>query len=386
VPVSGIWSLPLLSQKVLGRLGAKSGHVLLISQQVSSNVRQSYFKDGKLVSSRLATLMLEGGLSYGKFLQDEIEQTTRFLNNKRYLGFDQSLHVHIIPPDEHIESVKRECVNTSTRTVVVHRVQEVEKKVATQGTIGPYGNGIFAQLCNDDHFSRGHYGGQADFATYNYYVAGKALQGLAAVIVLGSALLATNMFFKTDTMQQAAGDIRSQAAIINGRYQRELQKFEPQLQQAALMQASVELAGRVVKNKQASPQNFLVWFSRILGERNFSMLDVTEIDWQIQADQASDAGASTLPLQLQESMPRHVATITGHAPVNADNLRAVVEQINALAERLRQDKKIISVQITKLPVDVRPSANVSMQLGNSNTEQVEASEFSLQLTMKGDNA
>ena len=52
VPLSGIWSLPLVSQHLLPCIGAKKGCVLLVSQQVNSNLRQTFFRDGKMLSSR----------------------------------------------------------------------------------------------------------------------------------------------------------------------------------------------------------------------------------------------------------------------------------------------------------------------------------------------
>jgi len=52
VPLSGIWTLPLISKNLLKTIKATSGVVLLVSQQVNSNVRQTLFRDSKLVSSR----------------------------------------------------------------------------------------------------------------------------------------------------------------------------------------------------------------------------------------------------------------------------------------------------------------------------------------------
>ena len=50
VPLSGIWSLPLLSKAILPVIGARKGPVLLVTQQVNSNLRQTYFNNGKMIS------------------------------------------------------------------------------------------------------------------------------------------------------------------------------------------------------------------------------------------------------------------------------------------------------------------------------------------------
>jgi hypothetical protein len=56
VPLAGIWSLPLISEKMLSAVTKNEKNVMLISQQVSTAQRESYFSAGKLVLSRQAKL------------------------------------------------------------------------------------------------------------------------------------------------------------------------------------------------------------------------------------------------------------------------------------------------------------------------------------------
>ena len=55
-PLSGIISLPLLAENFVKELRAEHRAVILVSQQVPSNLRQSVFIDGKLVLSRLVPI------------------------------------------------------------------------------------------------------------------------------------------------------------------------------------------------------------------------------------------------------------------------------------------------------------------------------------------
>lgn len=55
-PLSGILSLPLVSESYVKELKDEHRAIILVSQQVPSNLRQSVFVDGKLILSRLVPI------------------------------------------------------------------------------------------------------------------------------------------------------------------------------------------------------------------------------------------------------------------------------------------------------------------------------------------
>jgi hypothetical protein len=56
VPLAGIWSLPLISEKLISAVTKNERHVMFVSQQISTAQRESYFAGGKLMLSRQAKL------------------------------------------------------------------------------------------------------------------------------------------------------------------------------------------------------------------------------------------------------------------------------------------------------------------------------------------
>lgn len=391
VPVNGMWSLPHVSKKVLSRIDARSGHVLLISQQVSSNVRQTYFRDGKLMTSRSAAITLEGD-SYGKFLSDEIDQTARFLTNKRHIGFDEILHIHIIAGDEHMDSVLAECQSSPLREVSVHRLAEVEKKVDTQGISGPFGNGIFAQLCMEDRFSRGHYGNREDFEVYHRNLVGWWLQQSAQAMILLSLLAVVYLFIDMNRLQEEAGILAQQAASIDERYEQELKRLEPRLKVARKMKATVDTVNYIEQRKRVSPQAFFVELSHTLSGHELSLISIREIEWQA-IDPERDADQPNMPNkinteQLQARQLNHFAKIKGRVPVSAETIRQSVDQVNRLAEVLRAREDVLRVVINKLPIDVRSTANLSLQAGldSQPVAREDSGLFTLTVTMRVEHA
>lgn len=88
--ISGIWSLPLLSPKLFKKLNTQAKNVLLVSQQVPSNLRQTFIRNGRFESSRSAVVNLDDA-PIGEYISSEVEQTIRFLSNQRHIGFDEKL-------------------------------------------------------------------------------------------------------------------------------------------------------------------------------------------------------------------------------------------------------------------------------------------------------
>lgn len=389
VPICGIWSLPHVSRKVLGRIDAKHGHVLLISQQVSSNVRQTYFHDGKLITSRSATLNPDED-SYGRFLLEEIDQTARFLTNKRFIGFDEILHIHIIASDEHLPSIQDECRSTPLRQVIVHRLAEVEKKVDTQGISGPFGNGIFAQLCMEDRRG-GHYGNAEDFAACNLHRIGQLFQNSAIAMVVLTVLFMVFLFIDGERLKDEAVIFQQQARVINTQYQQQLQSMEARLAVAPVMKSTVDIVRLLQQRKPISPQAFMIEISKTLSGNDLSLIRITGIEWSLSQVHDEEEGGNNpvqdggLPMQLQSTPLVHHGLIRGRVPLSADNIRQAVDQVDRFADILRERKDVSAVKITRLPIDVRSTSNLTLETGAEAPKEMRSSEagsFTITLQME----
>jgi len=386
IPICGIYSLPIVSKKILGRIDAKHGHVLLISQQVSSNVRQTYFINGQLITSRSATLNLEDE-SYGKFISDEIDQTSRFLTNKHFIGFDEVLHIHIIASPEHMDSLGKECPETPLRHIQIHELSEVEKKVETQGISGPFGNGIFAQLCMEDRFMRSHYGDSSDFKNCNQERLRKSFVFSSVALVVLAVILAVVQLIDMNKMQQQETFFKQQQREIQLAYDQELKAFEPELAMAQVMKSTVDVVHKIQEKRKVSPQLFFIWLSRILDMSQFSLLRMVEIKWNVNVavDPDNDFINRKVPAQLSNGTLINEVLIKGLVPIQAIQIREATDQINLLAGTLRKQENVQSVFIQKLPVDTRSSANLSLTAGTdsaSSTNNETRGEFIIKLVKK----
>ena len=158
VPLSGIWTLPLISKKILKMLNASKGVVLLVSQQVSSNVRQTLFRDGKLISSRQSIINQDMNdiSAIGKLAAPEVERTIEFLRTQNLVAASEVINLHIMGSGEQLQSLQESFKTTDKQTVVIHPVAEIQSKLGLSGVEEKFSDSIFSWLCVEQQLSASH--------------------------------------------------------------------------------------------------------------------------------------------------------------------------------------------------------------------------------------
>jgi hypothetical protein len=108
-PLSGIISLPLLSENYAKHLKTDHKAIILVSQQVPSNLRQSVFIDRNLVLSRLVPIASFYQGDYPADVLRDIESTHRYLISQRIVERAETVSVHILTNKRHFEKLQARC-------------------------------------------------------------------------------------------------------------------------------------------------------------------------------------------------------------------------------------------------------------------------------------
>ena len=191
VPVSGIWTLPLISKQLLKTIKATTGIVLLVSQQVNSNVRQTLFRDGKLMSSRQSIINqdINDTSGIGDLAAPEVNRTIEFLRAQNLIMANEVINLHILGSDEQILSLQQSFVSNDKQAVVIHRIKEIHDKLGLVGVSEKFSEGIFSWLCMSQGLSASHYGERKRFHRYYNLLAASALYAASLVVVIAGVLL-----------------------------------------------------------------------------------------------------------------------------------------------------------------------------------------------------
>jgi len=391
IAISGIWSLPLLTPRLFSKLKIKAHNVLLVSQQVPSNLRQTFIKNGKFESSRSAVVNLEDA-SIGEYISTEVEQTIRFLANQRHIGFDEKIEIHVLCRKADIAEIQSKCLDTNLRIFHYHELKELEEALNCNIQSAEYTNGIYSYVCASQIIPVGNYGNKSTFIDYYGQLTSKALYSVSALLLLAATILSFSFVSESIVLDDEAITLRKQAEVISINYQKKLAAMEPRLKQAESMQSSVLLAENIKSNRVVSPLSFMSFISRTIARNEFHGTEITALSWK--QNQALTIPVKNTRNVIKETIDygkpspiNQVASITGYIHISKYGLKESVHKVNALAKTLQDHELIIKTNIKRMPVDTRPEASIDLEANQSikagSSTDKEQGQFEIELLMLG---
>jgi len=124
-PLSGILSLPLVSEDFIARFKGEHECIILVTQQVPSNLRQSVFINGKLILSRLVPIASFYQGDYASDVVRDVESTQRYLFSQRIIDRTDVISVHILCNERHKDKLSVKCAEDEYFDYHIHDVNEV---------------------------------------------------------------------------------------------------------------------------------------------------------------------------------------------------------------------------------------------------------------------
>ncbi len=390
VPLSGIWSLPLVSAAVLKKIDAHQGVSLLISQQVKSNVRQSLFRDGKLLSSRQSIInqeIVESG-QMGRHVVMEVERTVIFLRNQGLLANDEVIHLHIIANERQKEIYRTAFESNERQHVEIHLISDLLGKMKLENVDPSLSTGVFSWLCLQQGKGKGHYGEPRLFQRYRNAIVASLLY-IVSLLVLVTGFLVTESTISTAMGNKASSRIlRQEEDRYRSLYNREFSKYERFFGDAEVMRSAVELEAAIGHNRRTSPLGLMLRLGKVLADERLPDFEVRRIEWR--AVNRDETGKALLAENRSADFTAangvwHYARITGRIKASEKDYRESVKQIETITHRLERDERIENVEVISMPVDLRPQSKFSAESGVKVTGQASgplSGRFILQFLMK----
>ncbi|MFV2004339.1 MAG: hypothetical protein ACC650_03995 [Gammaproteobacteria bacterium] len=386
VALSGIWTLPLISKNLLKTIGANSGVVLLVSQQVNSNVRQSLFRDGKLVSSRQSIINqdINDISAIGSLAAPEVSRTIDFLRAQNLVATNEVIDLHILGSDEQLLSLKQSFKPNDRQTVLIHPVSDIHKKLGLRGVGEQFSDSIFAWLCLDKKFSVSNYGARKIFNRYHNKLAATALYAASLLVVITAVLLAELNISDAMEYEKSITLLKKEEQNYKQLYANKFKDFEEVFENAGVMNSAVDLAERITRNGSTSPLDFLISLSEILAKDGSSSLHIDRIEWK--AINLDEKTRIIKKANFTGKDPvKHNAVVTGRIDDPEHDYRASIEHIQRIIEYLKASNRIEKVEVLQMPVDLRSESKFSTESGvdvRRSADTGTSGIFSFEITMK----
>lgn len=389
--VCGIWSLPLLTTKLYHQLDCYSDNVLVVSQQVPSNLRQTFLKHGRFESSRSAVVNLDEA-TIGEYISSEIEQTIRFLSNQRHIGFDEKIEIHVICREQDIPDIETHCKDGVLRSFKYHKLHEFQENIGCEDTKSEYCNSLFSYLCAEQKLPIGHYGNKSTFLKYYEQLLSTGLYAASIVILITAIVLSFSYYSESQILNEEKVILAAQTTAINRDYQKTLSHLQSNLDKSELMQSTVNFAEKIVASRQVSPQSFMSVVSQSLSGIDLSNTQITKFTWKQKQEISPLPGAiasasrtSSRGIDYSTNTPiAHEASIGGEINLGNIGVKSSFQLANNILESLRQTRNIEQLDVITMPVDTRSESQLENEHGfESNTSaRKDKAKFEFKLIMK----
>jgi len=362
VPLAGIISLPLLIQSFLKYLPKPSEHMLVVSMQSISGLRQTFFQQQQLKISRLAKLPRYGTASYAPRIFDEVDKIRRYLNSLRLISAEHPLDIYFLANRELLEELKQSQENSA---MVRHHLldidelaseMEIEKKQIT-----PFSDQIYAYHLLSSALPNAY----ATVREMRYNKLRKfrhAMNAASLLLVLTGSIYGGFNFMDAITFSQQSESAKNKTQFYTQRYNMARERLPETPVQPAEIKVAVDMLGTLEKYK-STPVEMMRYLGHSL--MDFPEIQLQQIEWISSLDpnaklESGENSNSNLNIDAESKADYYqIATINAQLVPFDGNYRAAIAMVNKFAEVLRQDDLTYDVTILTFPLDVSSEGNLS---------------------------
>lgn len=376
VPLKGIYSLPLVTEKILPSLKLNKGFVMVVSQQVQGSLRQSVFNDGALILSRLVPVSSFFDGNYGEDVAGDIENTYRYLLTQKQVKRDSKLTAYVITSGRHYESVLEACVGHDNLEYIVTRLSDVYDTMKldlpreTELSDALYAGAMSKFNCSN------HYARKQDRVYLNYYNTSLAFKFAAAIMFLSSIIWSSSNVIDGILFDQNRGNVASLAIRYEYKYQ-DLKDKSLQLPvSTTVLKQAVDSAQAMETKYRQDPELMLRLLSRDL--EGFTNIKLGTINWFL-ADDPSRPSASTVTWGKKKRSRRRsrgsadkknaldmyeIIIFDAEITNFLDDYRYALGVLSDLEQTMRDSQNYFNVTVLEKPINLGSATSLSGSEGS----------------------
>jgi len=373
-PLSGIISLPLLSEDYVPKLDSAHRTVILVSQQVPSNLRQSVFVDGKLVLSRLVPIASFYQGDYAADVLRDIESTQRYLISQRIVDRSELIAVHIIANKRHFDKLTQRGEAENSFEFKIHEINEfLEKEKIEVPDEQDFSSALYCHLASRK-LSLNHYARPAERRYFQHHRVGLALRAVSIALVAIGMGMALTSGVKGWLYQQTIVE----TSLIEQKYKAKFNQLSENridsTTSTTSMQHIVQTVDEIKDQYMRDPEDLMVLISNDVSI--FPDIRVKKIDWFV-SNYADSLNAKDVAWGKKKKRSRktdknkpkpkrgyfEVVQVEGEFLNFDGNFRYALSAVDDLEKTMAESGKYYSVEITKRPLDIESDNQLSGNVG-----------------------
>ena len=383
IPLAGVCSVPLIGVELLREFRKPAENSLFLTQHQGGRLRQIFVQNGHPLSARLSKVESVANEGFGESLVSEIIQSRKYLERSRYLRHSDPLDVYLIADHDTAERAFSGDDNRIEFRAHIIDPKNAAAKFGLAEDISPeHMEILYLARCIRKRpkysyklSSRTDYG---LLLKLRHFAIGAAVTGAIACSIASGIFLAGALSYR-DTSQI----IESQITRMEETYRREHDELEPVRADSHEMKLAVDTGDFVLRHSLP-----VEWVMEQVGNvmDDHADMHIGQLSWEIEGPTSeNDAGnqrrrgEDNVPVSIPE-IASVTASLTGEIRPYDGNLRHAFAKIDELAKSFEKKTAFERVAVTEYPIDARPGAAVSGEVGRNGSSQL--AEFSIRLTLR----
>ena len=344
-PLAGIYSVPQISAPLVK--DHPSDHLLLISWEKYSGLRQTYFSEHRLQISRLTPV--HDGLTFQEAVVKELARTYQYLKSLSLLPPGQTLDVRLLGHSHDLIELQLELPRSADMhydfvdLADLARQLKIEYRFADSDASQIFLHQLAA------HPPKTHYANATHTHYFMLWQLRHALNLASGILLFGTLLWGVSNLWQSSNDATEAASLKAMAQRTLNEAQKITLAFPNTFAPAADMKAGVSVM-RKLDQYDSAPSGILLPLSAILDHHPQIKLD--DLAWK------TDANEPVAPNTLAD-VPAQVIVIKGHLIDFANNYRAALSYL----ESFQRDLAAQGYQVAVLsgPLDVSSSGSFADQ-------------------------
>jgi len=368
VPLAGVFSLSMVTEKLLKKLQIKHDNVLMLSLQQDKILRQSFFASSKLKISRLSPLSLSDADTYVTNIQNEVERNHRYINRLQLLPFNEPMDICLFSSNDRL-AVYREALADS-RLLRFHIIdineaaQKVGLKMELQEGQCEWLYAYFASLVTPSI----NYASQEERRYFRMFQMRRGVLVASVMLTLSGLFLSAALAFDGWSIRSQTEATAGSIAQVEQHHADVLASMPPTEFSPRVMREAVEVNRRLSANK-SHPQFMMTLLGKTLSR--FPDIHLDEIHWkvvkpgeQIQGNEViMDDEGNVVEPGADESYLMQMVTIKAHLEPQIKKYQSAFDKIEKFISELKQNRNLLKVDAVSLPLDVDPESTLQGESG-----------------------
>ena len=353
--LQGIYSLPLLSESLIKRLGIKIPRGFLVSVQ-DNTIRQSFFKDGHLRFSRVAPIAGSSINDLALGIASEANRFQQYLRSQRLAAPGDTLEAHILAHPQTLSALQSARFDKGI-TLTLHDLTEASKKLGIK--TAPADNRSQSLFMATSVLAPPN----QQFATpayrqpYRLWQIGNAVRAIGALSFAACLLFAVKLMTDTQRANADATQRTREAESMEQNYQRALGSLPPIPMSNDVLRQLVDRVQQLQK-KVDSPNRALVHLSSTL-EAN-PQVELTSLEWVAPGGKSGNTPAESAQQRANNNTEnRESLVVKGTLQLGATGTpRLMITRFEDFTQHLRDNSPGCNVTVLKNPVELNASRSL----------------------------